>query len=102
MIVSELDPSKIYQPLTQQRFETADVKRPQDTTFADSLKSFIGDVDLQQKESNDMTEKMIKGDPVDLHDVMISAEKAKTTFTLLLEMRNKFLDLYKETSRMQV
>ncbi len=102
MVINEMNPSKMYSPLVQQKMENADIKKPQDTSFVDSLKSFITDVDNQQKESTIMTEKMIKGEPVDLHDVMISAEKAKTTFTLMLELRNKFLDLYKETMRMQV
>ena len=101
MVISELDPSRMYQPLVQQRTEGMDIAS-NDTKFVDSLKTFIKDVDSSQKESSEMTEKMIKGEPVELHDVMIASEKAKTTFTLMLELRNKFLDLYKETIRMQV
>lgn len=101
MVISELDPSRMYQPLVQQRTDGMDVAT-RDVSFVESLQTFIKDVDLSQKESTEMTEKMIKGEPVELHDVMISAEKAKTTFTLMLELRNKFLDLYKETLRMQV
>jgi flagellar hook-basal body complex protein FliE len=70
--------------------------------FTDSLKELISDTNSLQKDSTELTEKMIKGEPVDLHDVMIAAEKAKTSFQLLLEMRNKFLDLYREVSRIQV
>ncbi len=102
MIVSELDPSRMYQPLVQQRTEGMDIRNDKNASFTESLKSFIKDVDNQQKESSEMTGKMLKGAPADLHDVLISAEKAKTTFTLLLELRNKFLDLYRETIRMQV
>ena len=61
-------------------------------SFADTLKEFIGDIDLLQKESGQLTERFIKGEPVDLHEVMIAAEKSKTSFQLLVEMRNKFLD----------
>lgn len=102
MIISEIDPSRMYQPLVQQRAEGMDISNDKNTSFTESLKTFIKDVDNQQKEASDLTEKMIKGEPVDLHDVMISSEKAKTTFTLMLELRNKFLDLYRETIRMQV
>ncbi len=101
MVISELNPSRMYQPLVQQKTEGMDIQT-KDSSFVDSLRTFIKDVDSSQKESTEMTEKMIKGEPVELHDVMISAEKAKTTFTLMLELRNKFLDLYKETIRMQV
>ena len=31
-----------------------------------------------------------------------SAEKAKTTFNLLLELRNKFTDMYREVMRIQI
>jgi len=49
-----------------------------------------------------MTESFIKGEPVDIHDVMITVEKAKTSFELLMELRNKGLDLYREVLRMQI
>ena len=71
-------------------------------SFANTLSEFTSDVNSFQKESEIMTEKLIKGEPVDLHDVMIAAEKAKTSFQLLLELRNKVLDLYREVSRLQV
>lgn len=116
MIVSEIDPSRLYSSLVQnapmqnsvlsmkpiESQENDSAIKAKDTTFVDTLKSFVQDVDSQKKEADAMTEALIKGDPVDLHDVMISAEKAKTTFTLLMEVRNKFLDVYRETLRMQV
>lgn len=117
MIVSEIDHSRLYSSLVQQQphlqhgvltmkplenEENDLATKAKDTTFVDTLKSFVNDVDAQKKEADVMTEALIKGEPVDLHDVMISAEKAKTTFTLLMEVRNKFLDVYRETLRMQV
>jgi flagellar hook-basal body complex protein FliE len=39
---------------------------------------------------------------VDIHDVMIAAQKSKTAFQLLMELRNKGLDLYREVLRMQI
>jgi flagellar hook-basal body complex protein FliE len=102
MVVSELDASRQYLPLVQQRTEGADTEYTPSVKFTDSLKELISDTNSLQKDSTELTEKMIKGEPVDLHDVMIAAEKAKTSFQLLLEMRNKFLDLYREVSRIQV
>lgn len=74
----------------------------QNETFADALKGFVADVNNQQIQSKNMTESFIKGEPVDIHDVMITAEKAKTSFELLMELRNKGLDLYREVLRMQI
>jgi flagellar hook-basal body complex protein FliE len=45
---------------------------------------------------------MVVGEEVDLHEVMIAVEKAKTSFDLLMEIRNKTIDAYREIMRMQV
>ena len=102
MVIDELNASKKYLPLVQQHLEAKDLASPDGTTFAGTLKELISDVNSMQMDSGDLTEKMLKGEPVDLHDVMIAAEKAKTGFQLLLELRNKFTDLYREISRLQV
>ncbi len=74
----------------------------QGPTFDDTLRQFVESVNQLQHESGAMSERFIKGEAVDLHDVMIAAEKAKTSFQLLMEMRNKALDLYREAMRIQV
>ena len=102
MVINELNPAKRFSPLVQQKNNVEGVEYKRADTFGDSLKEFIGDVNTLQKDSQDLTAKFIKGDPVDIHDVMISAEKAGTGFKLLLELRNKALDLYTEVNRMQV
>lgn len=71
-------------------------------TFADTLNSFVQDVNKMQKDSAQVSERFVKGEAVDIHDVMITAEKAKTSFQLLMELRNKGLDLYREALRVQV
>jgi flagellar hook-basal body complex protein FliE len=47
-----------------------------------------------------MTKDFIMGKDVELHEVMIAGEKAKTTLELLMEIRNKAVDMYKELIRM--
>lgn len=71
-------------------------------SFVDTLKQMIENVNNLQQESHQLSEKFIKGEPVELHNVMIAAEKAKTSFQLLLEIRNKFIDFYREIIRMQM
>jgi flagellar hook-basal body complex protein FliE len=71
-------------------------------SFSGTLKELMSDVNNLQNDSYDLTEKMVKGEPVDIHEVMIASEKAKTSFQLLMEMRNKFLDMYREVSRIQI
>ena len=71
-------------------------------TFSETLNHFVQDVNAMQKDSAGKSERFIKGEAVDMHDVMIAAEKAKTSFQLLMELRNKGIDLYKEAMRIQV
>lgn len=101
MAINELTSSDRYQPLIQQKFPQQEVSDTENT-FADTLKSFVNEVDTQQKDSIKLTESFIKGDNVDMHDVMIAGQKAKTSFQLLMELRTKGLDLYREVLRMQV
>jgi flagellar hook-basal body complex protein FliE len=96
-----MDPARQYLPLVQQqtRGETVTDGR---VSFVESMKEFVGDVNSLQKDASEQKERLIKGEPVDIHDVMITAEKAKTSFQLLMELRSKGLDLYREVMRMQV
>ncbi|MGE5479314.1 MAG: flagellar hook-basal body complex protein FliE [Chloroflexota bacterium] len=99
MKISELDQSNKYKPLLDPRVEQ---NSPQGASFADALGELISDVNSMQVESAGLTESLIKGEPVDIHDVMISAEKAKTSFQLLMELRNKGLELYREVLRLPI
>lgn len=45
---------------------------------------------------------LASGQNVNLHDVMISLEKAKLSFELMLQVRNKSLEAYQELMRMQI
>lgn len=99
MVVPEALSHQLSDPLQQQRLQAA---ASPGTSFVDTLRSFIEEVNSLQAEATQYTERLLKGEPVELHDVMIAAEKARTSFQLLLELRNKALDLYREVLRMQV
>ena len=101
-MINEINSSNRYQPLIQQKFPAVDNRKPEVGTFADTLKSFVGEVNEQQNYAREATEGFIRGDNVDIHDVMIASAKAKTSFQLLMELRQKGLDLYREVLRMQV
>ena len=101
MVIDELGSSRQFLPLIKQQTQEQGTEYKRSVTFVDTLKELVSDVNSLQKESGELTEKMIKGEPVDIHDVMIAAEKAKTSFQLLMELRNKGIDLYRETLRMQ-
>lgn len=72
------------------------------TPFGDLLKRAIGDVVEVQQHKEDMIGAFLRGDPVELHDVMAAAEEASLSLELLVETRNKLTDAYRSVMNMQV
>ena len=70
--------------------------------FATSLKDAISKVNEQQITSDTMTQKLINGDNVELHEVMIASQKASITLNATMEVRNKVIEAYQEIMRMSV
>lgn len=79
-------------------------KSAQDVTgsFEQTLDGFVNNVNDLQNKANDAMDKMASGQAADVHEVMIAMEKAKISFDLLLQVRNKMLDAYKQIMQMQV
>ena len=71
-------------------------------SFEDTLKGFLGDVNTMQNEADASIEKFVAGEVKDVHQVMAAVTEARTSFNLMLEIRNKTLDAYQELMRMQV
>lgn len=77
-------------------------EKPENNKFNNVLTEFIADVNKSQIHSGSMVKDFADGKDIELHEVMIAGEKAKTDLQLLMEIRNKTVDMYKELSRMQV
>ncbi|WP_342534073.1 flagellar hook-basal body complex protein FliE [Lysinibacillus sp. FSL K6-0057] len=71
-------------------------------SFANSLKEAIAKVNDQQITSDKYTQKLIKGEDVELHEVMIASQKASITLNATIEVRNKVIEAYQEIMRMSV
>lgn len=70
--------------------------------FGDTITEFIQSVNTQSKESAQMSQDVIQGKSDNLHEAMAKMEEAGLSFKLMLEIRNKLLESYKEVSRTQV
>lgn len=73
-------------------------KKPASNLF----ENLINNVKESQNESVELTKKFVSGENVEIHEVMIACEKAKTDLQLLMEIRNKALDMYKELTRISI
>lgn len=70
------------------------------TSFGDTLKRAIGEVSTSQEVSQNYIDRFVRGEPVELHQVMAAAEEASISLEMLVELRNKLMDAYKTVMQM--
>ena len=70
--------------------------------FTDVLNNAVNKVNDSQVKANNDIEALIKGDDITMHEVMLSTQAAQISMQLMLEMRNKLYDAYKELSSVQL
>ena len=70
--------------------------------FLNTLNGFMKDVNQIQKESGESVNQLVSGDITNIHDVMVAVEKASVSFELMMEIRNKVIEAYREVMRTQV
>jgi flagellar hook-basal body complex protein FliE len=96
--ISIFNPSQINPVSSTPKMTSAEAQ----VNFGDFLKSAIDSVNENQKASDVATEKLIRGEDIELHDVMIASQKASITLNATLEIRNKVIEAYQEIMRMPV
>lgn len=72
------------------------------SSFGDTLSDFIQNVNELQKVSKEKTLAFTTGEIQDIHEVMAASTEAGIAMQLLMEMRNKVIDTYRELMRMQI
>jgi flagellar hook-basal body complex protein FliE len=70
--------------------------------FANQLKSAMNEVNDLQVQSEQAIGDMATGQVKDLHQAALAINKAETSMKLMLEIRNKALNAYKELGRTQL
>jgi len=71
-------------------------------SFADTLKEAVGTVNAMQKESDVKMQELATGKTKNIHDVMLTAERADVSLRLMTQVRNKIIEAYQEIMKMQV
>lgn len=82
--------------------EVRSVNEPGKASFSDVLGGIVSDVNKLQQEAAASTDKLLAGELEDVHQVIVAMEEASTSFKLLMEVRNKMVDAYREVMKMQV
>ena len=78
------------------------VKPTGGAAFAEQLKSALGEVNKLQEDKEVAVADLATGQVKDLHQAAIAIGKAELNMKLMLEIRNKALNAYKELGRTQL
>ncbi len=71
--------------------------------FSQKLKAAVDQVNEAQQSAGSLSKKFVSGDSdTDLHEVMISLQKANVSFQSMVQVRNKLVTAYQEIMNMQV
>ncbi len=70
--------------------------------FADLVKDGIERLTALEHDADEQTRKLLAGEPVELHRVVLAGEQASLAFELMMSIRNKAVEAYQEVMRMQV
>ncbi len=71
-------------------------------SFGDILETLVSDTNQQQQNADQAIQKLQSGGEKNLHEAMISMEKADISMRYMVQVRNKVIDAYQEIMRMQV
>lgn len=77
-------------------------KQASSQQFSNNLKTAIEQLNQTQLESEQKTIALVNGEVDDLHDVMVTAQKANLSMSMAVEVQSKVIDAYNEMMRMQI
>lgn len=70
--------------------------------FGSALKQAVGSLQQLGSQADSSSLALAKGDPIDIHEVMLANEQASLGFSMALQVRNKLVDAYSEIMRMSI
>lgn len=73
-----------------------------EVSFQEMMKQYLNEANNMQVQADQDIRKMIAGEEIDAHKVMMAVEKANLSFELVMEIRNKMLDAYREIIKQPV
>ncbi|WP_045219690.1 flagellar hook-basal body complex protein FliE [Desulfonatronum thioautotrophicum] len=69
-------------------------------SFTDTLKGSLAEVNSLRQESIGMIQSFASGENQNVHELMISMQKASLSMSMTSAVRNKIMEAYKEVLRM--
>ena len=72
------------------------------TSFSNVLSDAISKVNDSEVNANNKIESLIKGEDVEMHEVMLAMQESVLSLQALIEVRNKTVEAYQEISKLQL
>ena len=73
-----------------------------ENTFSGVLKKSLDKINQKQRLSDEATKAFVRGEDIEISDVMLLGEEAKISLQYAVQVRNKLVEAYQEISRMQL
>jgi flagellar hook-basal body complex protein FliE len=70
--------------------------------FGDILKQALQEVDVAQHTSEQEARNLMSGEATDMHTAILAVQKADVSFQMMMAVRSKLIDAYREVMRMQM
>jgi len=70
--------------------------------FADILKQALQEVDAAQHTAEQEVRNLMTGESTDMHTAILAVQKADVSFQMMMAVRGKLIDAYREVMRMQM
>ncbi|MDZ7337813.1 MAG: flagellar hook-basal body complex protein FliE [candidate division KSB1 bacterium] len=71
-------------------------------SFGQIINKYLDETNQMQLKAGEAVRQMASGQIEDIHEVMIAVEKSRVSLELVIEIRNRLLEAYRELMRMQV
>jgi len=70
--------------------------------FGDLLKQAMQEVDAAQHTAQQEARNLMTGEATDMHSAILAVQKADVSFQMMMAVRSKLIDAYREVMRMQM
>ena len=103
-IVSIQPPPRPVNPLSPGTSGSPAANQPKSglDAFANLLVDQVRNVNTMQTDANDMVHSLLTGGDVNEAEVLTSVQKADLAFRMLLQVRNKLIEAYREVQQIQI
>jgi flagellar hook-basal body complex protein FliE len=100
--MSAITPSQLFSQQATQLPATVNKPTGDAASFKDVLLNSIRDVNSMQQQADQAVETMMTGGDSDPAEVLTAVQKADLAFRLMMQMRNKMMQVYQEVRDIRV